>query len=106
MQEKYGKNQLTPQKKQSFILKALRTICEPMFLLLLIAATIYFFLGEPRDGAIMLFVLICVFTYFDLSDHTFTARITESILSGVTLAMAMIPEEFPVILMVFLSMGA
>lgn len=30
----------------------------------------------------------------------------ESILSGVTLAMAMIPEEFPVILTVFLSMGA
>ena len=273
LQEKYGKNELAPQKKQSFIRKALRTICEPMFLLLLIAATIYFFLGEPRDGAIMLifvvgiisidiiqewktdqtlnalkdlsaphvqvirdgkqqtiesvnlvpgdlmiisegvkipadgkildendlcvdessltgeaegvwkvstdkaepssdywrkdtcyagtlvtqgsavirvekigaateygkigthvasvpesrtplqkqtgslvktcsliamilFVLVCVFTYFDLPDHTFTARITESILSGVTLAMAMIPEEFPVILTVFLSMGA
>ncbi|MDU7243757.1 HAD-IC family P-type ATPase, partial [Clostridium sp.] len=30
----------------------------------------------------------------------------ESILSGITLAMAMIPEEFPVILTVFLSMGA
>ncbi|MGL4607443.1 MAG: cation-translocating P-type ATPase, partial [Eubacteriaceae bacterium] len=29
-----------------------------------------------------------------------------SILSGITLAMAMIPEEFPVILTVFLSMGA
>ena len=273
LQEKYGKNELAPQKKQSFIRKALRTVCEPMFLLLLIAATIYFFLGEPRDGAIMLvfvvgiigidiiqewktdhtlnalkdlsaphvqvirdekqqtiesidlvpgdlmiitegvkvpadgkileandlcidessltgeaegvwkvtvgkaestsdywhkdycyagtlvtqgsavvqvdkigaateygkigahvasapesrtplqkqtgslvktcsiiaivlFVLVCVFTYFNLPDHTFTARITESILSGVTLTMAMIPEEFPVILTVFLSMGA
>jgi Ca2+-transporting ATPase len=33
-------------------------------------------------------------------------RLIESILSGITLAMAMIPEEFPVILTVFLSMGA
>ena len=273
LQEKYGKNELTPQKKQSFIRKALRTVCEPMFLLLLVAATIYFFLGEPRDGAIMLifvvgiigidiiqewktdrtlnalkdlsaphvqvirdgrqqtiesvnlvpgdlmmiaegvkvpadgeileandlcidessltgeaegvwkvtvdkaepdtdywrkdycyagtlvtqgsaivqvgkigtateygkiganvaaasespsplqkqtgslvktcsliaivlFVLVCVFTYWNLPDHTLGARIIESILSGITLAMAMIPEEFPVILTVFLSMGA
>lgn len=36
----------------------------------------------------------------------FVDRVIESILSGVTLAMAMIPEEFPVILTVFLSMGA
>lgn len=273
LQEKYGKNELTPQKKRSFIRKALRTVCEPMFLLLLAAATIYFFLGEPRDGMIMLifvvgvigidiiqewktdrtlnalkdlsaprvqvirdggqqtiesvnlvpgdlmivtegvkvpadgeileandlcvdessltgeaegvwkvtadkaepssdywrkdfcyagtlvtqgsavvqvgkigaateygkigtnvasapesptplqkqtgslvktcsviaavlFVLVCVFTYWNLPDHTFKARIIESILSGITLAMAMIPEEFPVILTVFLSMGA
>ncbi len=273
LQEKFGRNELTPQKKQSFIRKALHTISEPMFLLLLVAATIYFFLGEPRDGAIMLifvvgiisidlvqewktdqtlnalkdlsaphvqvirdgrqqtiesvnlvpgdlmiiaegvkipadgkileandlcvdessltgeaegvwkvtldqaepssdywrkdtcyagtlvtqgsavvqvdkigaateygkiganvvsapesptplqkqtgslvktcsiiaavlFALVCVFTYFDLPDHAFGERIIESILSGITLAMAMIPEEFPVILTVFLSMGA
>ncbi|HEX2985246.1 MAG TPA: cation-translocating P-type ATPase [Caproiciproducens sp.] len=273
LQEKYGKNELTPQKKKSFLRKALRTISEPMFLLLLIAATIYFFLGEPRDGAIMLifvvgvisidiiqewktdktlnalkdlsaprvqvirdgeqqtiesvnlvpgdlmlltegvkipadgeileandlcvdessltgeavgvwkvtvdkagtntdywrkdycyagtlvtqggavvrvdkigaateygkigknvasapenptplqkqtgslvktcsviaallFALVCVFTYINLPDHTLGARLVESILSGITLAMAMIPEEFPVILTVFLSMGA
>jgi len=273
LQEKFGKNELTPQKKQSFFVKTLHIICEPMFLLLLVAAIIYFILGEPRDGAIMLifvvgiisidviqewktdktlnalkdlsaphvkvirdekeqtiesvnlvpgdlmivaegvkipadgevikasdlcvdessltgeaegvwkvtvdntkpssdywrkdycyagtlvtqgsavicvdkigaateygkigkdvasapesptplqkqtgslvktcsliaallFALVCVFTYFDLTDHAFSARIVESILSGITLAMAMIPEEFPVILTVFLSMGA
>ena len=273
LQEKFGKNELTPPKRQSFFRKILHTISEPMFLLLLIAATIYFFLGEPRDGAIMLifvvgvisidiiqewktdrtlnalkdlsaphvkvirdggqqtiesadlvpgdlmiiaegvkipadgeileandlcadessltgeaegvwkatvdkaepssdywrkdycyagtlvtqgsavvrvdkigtateygkigthvadapesptplqkqtgslvkmcsiiavvlFALVCIFTYFNLPDHTFGARIVESILSGITLAMAMIPEEFPVILTVFLSMGA
>lgn len=269
----YGKNELTPEKKESFLKKIFLIICEPMFLLLIVAATIYFILGEPRDGAIMLifvvgiisidviqewktdktlnalkdlsapqinvirddkeitiassdlvpgdlmliyegikipadgvivkcsdlcvdessltgeaegvwknvsddsedskdywrkdycyagtlvtqgsatilvdkigtqteygkigeniakapetktplqkqtdnivkvaatiagilFVLVCIITYFNLSNLSWEERIIESILSGITLAMAMIPEEFPVILTVFLSMGA
>lgn len=273
LQEKFGKNELTPQKQENFFIKVLHIISEPMFLLLIIAAVIYFILGEPRDGAIMLIFVVgiisidviqewktdktlsalkdlsaphvkvirdgeeveiasvnlvpgdlmliyegvkipadgmivkcsdlCVdessltgeaegvwkitlenavtssdywrkdycyagtlvtqgsavvqvdkigasteygkigadvasapdeltplqkqtgslvklcagiaavlfagvgfVTYFNISDHTFGARIIESILSGITLAMAMIPEEFPVILTVFLSMGA
>lgn len=273
LQQQYGKNELTPQKKESFLQKAIHIICEPMFLLLIVAAIIYFLLGEPRDGAIMLifvigmisidviqewktdktlnalkdlsapqvkvirdgretviasadlvpgdlmlicegvkipadgvvvrcndlcveessltgeaegiwkiphesaeptndywrkdfcyagtlvtqgtgsvlvekigveteygkigqnvadapdepsplqkqtgrlvktctgiagvlFALVGVVTYFNLPDHALGARLTESILSGITLAMAMIPEEFPVILTVFLSMGA
>lgn len=56
--------------------------------------------------AAVLFIFVGVITYFNIPDHSFTDRIIESILSGVTLAMAMIPEEFPVILTVFLSMGA
>lgn len=56
--------------------------------------------------AAILFVLVGVVTYFNIPDHGFSDRITESILAGITLAMAMIPEEFPVILTVFLSMGA
>lgn len=273
LQEEHGKNELAQKKEQSFIGKVFHIICEPMFLLLLIAAIIYFILGEPRDGAIMLifvigiisidviqqwktdqtlnalkdlsaphitvirdgkervlastdlvpgdlmmiaegvkipadgvvikasdlcvdessltgeaegvwkittdkakpggdywrkdycyagtlvtqgsayilvdkigtkteygkigenvvaapenptplqkqtgnlvrlcagiaavlFVLVSTITYFNLPDHDFRGRIIESILSGITLAMAMIPEEFPVILTVFLSMGA
>lgn len=273
LQQQYGKNELTPQKKESFPQKAFHIICEPMFLLLIVAAVIYFVLGEPRDGAIMLifvigmisidviqewktdktlnalkdlsaphikvirdgsetviasadlvpgdlmliyegvkipadgvvircndlcveessltgeaegvwkvphesaepskdywrrdycyagtlvtqgtgtvlvdkigaeteygkigknvadapdepsplqkqtgrlvrtcagiagvlFALVGVITYFNLPDHALGARLTESVLSGITLAMAMIPEEFPVILTVFLSMGA
>ncbi|MGL4773231.1 MAG: cation-translocating P-type ATPase [Clostridium sp.] len=270
----YGKNQLTPEKKESFFHKVIEVIKEPMFLLLLVAAVIYFILGEPRDGSIMLvfvigiisidviqewktdqtlkalkdlsaphitvirdgkeilinsedlvpgdlmiinegvkipadgevvkcndlcvdessltgeaegvwkittgdlqeenkdywrrdycyagtlviqgsaivlvdkigaqseygkiganiisvedaptplqkqtgglvktcaiiagilFLLVCLVTFLNLSDHGFKDRIIESILSGITLAMAMIPEEFPVILTVFLSMGA
>ncbi len=273
LQDKYGRNELIPQKNVSFMNKVLHIICEPMFLLLIVAAVIYFILGEPRDGAIMLifvigiisidviqewktdktlnalkdlsaphvtvirdgketviasidlvpgdlmmiyegvkipadgivvkcndlcvdessltgeaegvwkttidnlevtndywhkdycyagtlvtqgaatilvdkigslteygkiganvasapnentllqkqtgslvkvcagiaavlFALVGVFTYFNIPDHVFGERIIESILSGITLAMAMIPEEFPVILTVFLSMGA
>ena len=273
LQAQYGKNELTPQKKDSFLKKVFHIILEPMFLLLIVAAVIYFILGEPRDGAIMLifvvgiisidviqewktdktlnalkdlsapkitvmrdgkeqviasvdlvagdlmiiqegvkipgdgtlikcndlcvdessltgeaegvwktstenatpsqdywrkdycyagtlvtqgtatvlvnkigaeteygkigmdvalapdedtplqkqtgslvrlcagiaavlFVMVGVFTWFNLPNHTFGARLIESILSGITLAMAMIPEEFPVILTVFLSMGA
>jgi len=268
--KKHGKNELVPEKKESFFMKILEVLKEPMFLLLIIAATIYFILGEPRDGAIMLifvafvisidvfqewktdktlkalkdlssphctvlrdgefkeidskllvptdimkisegekiaadgiiislndlcvdessltgesetvwkalsdnkgeywkknccyagtivthgsalvdvtqtganteygkigtniasaqdtstplqqqtsklvkysailgcflFLLVGIITYFNVSDHAFADRIIESILSGITLAMAIIPEEFPVILAVFLSMGA
>src|SRR5674476_1660247 len=57
-QEEYGKNQLTLEKKESFIHKVLHIVSEPMFLLLIIAAVIYFILGEPRDGAIMLVFVI------------------------------------------------
>ena len=271
LRKKYGKNEIVTEKKENFVIKAIHIICEPMFLLLMIAATIYFILGEPRDGIVMLvfvvgiimidiiqewktdktlnalkdlseprirvlrngkkieipsaelvpgdimyihegvkipadgfvikcsglrvdessltgeaegvwknsnedktddywkknycyqgtlviqgtgiikvdkigseteygkigyniskavqsktplqsqtdklvklcaiiafvlFILVGLFTYFNLSDHTFKDRIIESILSGITLAMAMIPEEFPVVLTVFLSMGA
>ncbi|MCL2694946.1 MAG: cation-translocating P-type ATPase [Clostridiales bacterium] len=56
-QTRFGKNELTPQKKESFFHKALESIRQPMFLLLLIAATIYMILGEPLDGAI-LFVFV------------------------------------------------
>ena len=58
LQAQYGKNELTKQKKQNFLVKVFHIVSEPMFLLLLAAAVIYFVLGEARDGAIMLtFVL-------------------------------------------------
>lgn len=58
LQEKYGKNEITAEKKESFIMKIVHIILEPMFLLLIVAATIYFVLGEPRDGVIMLVFVI------------------------------------------------
>jgi len=60
LQEQFGKNELTPQKKSGFFAKALHVVLEPMFLLLLLASTIYFLLGEPRDGIIMLIFVIGV----------------------------------------------
>lgn len=58
LQEKYGKNELVPEKKESIFLEILHVVTEPMFLLLIFAATVYFILGEPRDGAIMLVFVI------------------------------------------------
>ncbi|NLT58872.1 MAG: cation-translocating P-type ATPase [Clostridiales bacterium] len=56
--------------------------------------------------AAALFVLVGVATWFNLPAQDLADRLTQSVLAGITLAMAMIPEEFPVILTVFLSMGA
>ena len=56
--------------------------------------------------AFILFILVGIFTYLNIGDHIFKDRIIESVLSGITIAMAMIPEEFPVVLTIFLSMGA
>ncbi|MCL1803924.1 MAG: cation-translocating P-type ATPase [Eubacteriaceae bacterium] len=56
--------------------------------------------------AAVLFVMAAIATWNNIDDHSFQDRLVESVLSGITLAMAMIPEEFPVILTVFLSMGA
>lgn len=56
--------------------------------------------------AAVLFILVAVLTFLDIDYLSLKERIIQSILSGVTLAMAMIPEEFPVVLTIFLSMGA
>ena len=58
LQEKFGRNELTPEKKENFFHKILQVLSEPMFLLLIIAAVVYFILGEPRDGSIMLVFVI------------------------------------------------
>ena len=38
LQDIYGKNELSPQKKETFFQKVLHILCEPMFLLLIAAA--------------------------------------------------------------------
>lgn len=49
---------------------------------------------------LLMFVLVFLVTF----EHS--RNVVNSLLSGITLAMAIIPEEFPVILTVFLAMGA
>ena len=61
-QAQYGKNEITPQQNTSFFVKILHIICELMFLLLIAAAVIYFVLGEPRDGAVMLIFVVGIIT--------------------------------------------
>lgn len=60
LQEQFGKNELIPQKRSSFFRKAAGIVGEPMFLLLIAAAVIYFILGEPRDGAVMLIFVVAI----------------------------------------------
>ena len=50
----YGRNEINQEEKTSLLKNALRFFSEPVFLLLIGASLIYFALGEPRDGAVML----------------------------------------------------
>lgn len=52
------------------------------------------------------FLLVIIINLVNLSDLSLKSRIVESVLSGITIAMATIPEELPVILTVFLAMGS
>lgn len=56
--------------------------------------------------AAVLFLGVAIITFQSLADYALGDRLIKAVLSGITLAMATIPEEFPVILTVFLSMGA
>lgn len=59
--QQLGKNRIEQKKKEPFFVKIIHIIMQPMFLLLVVAALIYFFLGEPQDGLIMLtFVIVII----------------------------------------------
>ena len=58
--EKYGSNELSKKKKESLLIKILKIFKEPMFLLLLIAASVYFLVGEYGDGIIMLIFVLAI----------------------------------------------
>ena len=60
LQQRFGRNELAFKKKETLLHKIFHIVQEPMFLLLLAAAAIYFILGEPKDGAIMLIFVIGV----------------------------------------------
>ena len=54
----------------------------------------------------VIFILTIIITYLNHPELVFSKRIVEAILAGITIAMATIPEEIPVVLTVFLAMGA
>lgn len=56
--------------------------------------------------SLIFFVLVIIINFIHNNDMLFKDRLVASILSGVTVAMATIPEEIPVVLTVFLAMGA
>ncbi len=56
----YGTNELEKKRKTNLLQKILHVLTEPMFLLLLITASIYFILGEFTDGTIMLVLVFFV----------------------------------------------
>ncbi|MZQ75493.1 MAG: HAD-IC family P-type ATPase [Peptoclostridium sp.] len=60
LQEKHGYNEIVPEKKENILHKILHVFEEPMFILLFVAAAVYFFLGEPRDGTTMLVFVVVI----------------------------------------------
>ena len=55
-----GTNELSKKKKETLIVKILSIFKEPMFLLLIVAASVYFVVGEYGDGIIMLIFVVAV----------------------------------------------
>lgn len=60
LREKYGANVLKSKKKLPFIFRLLAVFKEPMFLLLIITASVYFIIGEYADGCLMLVFVVVI----------------------------------------------
>ena len=56
--------------------------------------------------AFVLFLLVGVVTFLNLTAYMMKERLIHSLLAGVVLALSMVPAEFPVILSVYFTMGA
>lgn len=52
------------------------------------------------------FIFVLIVNFMVHSDLQFNERLIQSILPAITVAMSSIPEEIPVVLTVFLAMGA
>jgi len=62
LKRKYGENELVKEEKSNPFKKFIGVFKEPMFLLLVVTATLYFLLGEPQEGMVMLVFVIFVAT--------------------------------------------
>ncbi len=56
--ERYGRNVIAEDESDGPLKRMLKFFSEPVFLLLIGAACLYFFLGEPRDGVVMLVFVV------------------------------------------------
>lgn len=68
--EQFGPNVLVPKSRFDFLKRWLKTFGDPMILLLLLAALVYFFLGETRDGWVLVGSIIPIW----LVDFALEAR--------------------------------
>ena len=76
--EKNGANELSPKKKEPLIIKILEIFKEPMFLLLIIAASVYFIVGEYGDGIVMLVFVIGI-CFIEFIQETKTDKALEEL---------------------------
>lgn len=60
LQEKYGKNIFHIHKQRRFYHIVLEILTEPMFVMLVLACTLYFVLGENSEGLMMLTAMVMV----------------------------------------------
>lgn len=68
--EQFGPNVLVPKSRFDFLMHWLKTFGDPMILLLLLAALVYFLLGETRDGWVLVGSIIPIW----LVDFALEAR--------------------------------
>lgn len=62
LQRKFGFNEIVKNKETNAILKFICVFKEPMFLLLVGAALLYFILGEPKEAFVMVIFVVFVAT--------------------------------------------
>ena len=60
LRERYGRNIFINDSSRNFPRLFLRMVSEPMFLMLLFACSLYFVLGEPKEGILMLMAMVFV----------------------------------------------
>jgi len=58
--KQYGRNEFTASRKKSGLRTIADILREPMFILLLLSCTLYFILGEPGEGILMLVAMLFV----------------------------------------------
>src|SRR5690606_23625784 len=78
--KKFGRNVLESKKKNHFLEAIIGLSKEPMVILLLVAATLYFFIGDIGDGIFLAAAIVLVATislYQDAKTHNALEKLKE-----------------------------